>query len=294
MTLYGGVEMGGTKCVCALGTAPDDLGEEVRFATTTPTETIARIIAYFQSAPVPLTGIGIASFGPVDPRRRSAAFGTILTTPKPGWANVQLVDPIRQELGVPVGFDTDVNGAALAEYHWGAARGLDTFVYMTVGTGIGGGVLVNGIPLHGLLHPEMGHIRVPHDRQRDPFPGTCPYHGDCLEGLAAGPAIHQRWNQPAETLPADHPGWSLEAHYLALAVVNYIAVLSPQRVIMGGGVMEQVHLFPRIRSEVRDLLNGYIQVPELLERIDEMIVPPALGRQAGVLGAIALAREAAD
>jgi fructokinase len=170
---------------------------------------------------------------------------------------------------------------------------LDTFIYLTIGTGIGGGGLVNGHRIHGLIHPEMGHIRLPHDWQADPFPGVCPYHGDCLEGLCTGPAIEERWGRRGETLPPDHPAWELEAGYLALALTNFITTLSPQRIIMGGGVMEQPRLFPLIRRGVQTLLNGYIQAPAILEHVDEYIVPPGLGDRAGVLGAIALAQEAA-
>jgi fructokinase len=199
------------------------------------------------------------------------------------------VGAIRERLNLPVRLDTDVNAAALAEWRWGSAQGLDSLVYLTVGTGIGGGALVNGRPIHGLLHPEMGHFRLPHDRTVDPFPGGCPYHGDCLEGLASGPAIEKRWGIPAERLPPDHPGWTLEAHYLALGIMAILCALSPRRVILGGGVMQQAHLFPRIRAEVVSLLNGYLQSPAILDRIEETIVPPALGAQAGILGALALA-----
>ena len=197
--------------------------------------------------------------------------------------------------GVPVGFDTDVNVAALGEWRWGAAQGLDTFLYITVGTGVGGGGLSNGRMMHGLLHPEMGHILIPHDRQADPFPGHCPFHGDCLEGLISGPAIEERWGVPGETLPPDHPAWVLEAHYLALACVNFICTLSPQRIILGGGVASQLHMFPLIRREVQALLAGYIQAKEITTNdIESYIVPPALGARAGVLGAIALAEQVAQ
>jgi fructokinase len=192
-----------------------------------------------------------------------------------------------------VGFDTDVNGAALGEYRWGAAQGLDTFVYLTIGTGIGGGGMVNGKLMHGLLHPEMGHIRIPHDPDQDPFDGVCPFHGDCLEGLAAGPALEARWGQRAETLPLDHPAWELEANYLASGLVNLICILSPQRIILGGGVMQQASLFPLIRGKVQQLLSDYLKTPTILKHIDEYIVPPRLGDRAGVKGAIALAQQAA-
>lgn len=291
MGLYGGIEAGGTKFVCAVGSGPEDLQAEERFPTTTPEETIARAIGFFRAQRSALLAVGIASFGPVDPNSASPTFGHITTTPKPGWAHTDIVGAVRRALGVPVGFDTDVNGAALGEHRWGAAQELDTFIYLTVGTGIGGGGMVNGRLIHGLMHPEMGHVRIPHDLAQDPFPGTCPYHGDCLEGLAAGPAIEQRWGRRGETLPPDHPAWPLEARYLALGLVNYIVTLSPQRIIIGGGVMEQPQLFPLVRREVQRLLNGYLQVPAILEDIDGYIVPPALGRRAGVLGAIALAQE---
>ncbi len=292
MTVYGGIEAGGTKFICAVGNNPQDIHAIERIPTTTPAETIARTIEYFRriAATEPLTAVGIASFGPVDPNPRSPTFGYSTSTPRPGWANVNLAGEIAAALGLPVAFDTDVNGAALAESRWGAARGLDTFIYLTVGTGFGGGGLVNGKPMHGLLHPEMGHIRIPHNRETDPFPGMCPFHGDCLEGLAAGPAIEQRWGQRGETLPADHPAWELEAHYLSLGLMNHILMLSPQRIILGGGVMAQSQLFPLVRQKVVAQLNGYVSAPEILQRIDEYIVPPALGNLAGVLGAIALAQ----
>ena len=184
--LYGGIEAGGTKFVCAVGSGPDDIRAQTQFPTTTPGETLARAIDFFRAQPPNLAAIGIASFGPVDPNPASPTFGYITTTPKPGWAQTDFAGAIRRALDLPVGFDTDVNGAALAEYRWGAAQGLDTFIYLTIGTGLGGGGLINGCPMHGLIHPEMGHIRLPHDWEADPFPGTCPYHGDCLEGLAAG------------------------------------------------------------------------------------------------------------
>ena len=186
-------------------------------------------------------------------------------------------------------FDTDVNGAAFGEWRWGAGQGLDTFIYMTIGTGIGAGAIANRSLMHGLVHPDMGHIRIPHDCYADPFAGTCPYHGDCLEGLASGPALEIRWGTRAENLPSDHPAWDLEAQYLALALANFICTLSPQKIILGGGVMKQAQLFPMIRRKVQDFLNGYVQAEKILHGIDTYIVPPGLGTQSGVLGAIALA-----
>jgi fructokinase len=294
MQLYGGIEAGGTKFVCAVGSGPDDIRSEIRFPTTTPQETIGQAITFFQeqARQVDLAAIGIAAFGPVDPNPASPTFGVITSTPKPHWSNTDLAGAVRRALGLPVGFDTDVNGAALGEQRWGAAQGLDTFLYFTIGTGVGGGGMVGGKLMHGLVHPEMGHMRLPHDWQADPFKGTCPFHGDCFEGLAAGPALHARWGQPAETLPPDHPAWQLEARYIALALANFIVTISPQRIILGGGVMSSPHMFPTVRSQVQQFLNGYVQSPAILEHIDEYIVAPGLGNRAGVLGAIALGQAA--
>lgn len=287
---FGGIEAGGTKFVCAVGSGPDDIRDQTRFPTTTPDETLGKAIDFFKRQSQLPAAIGIGSFGPLDPDRSSDTFGHITSTPKPGWSNTNIVGAIKAEFDVPVGFDTDVNAAALGEQRWGAAQGLDTFVYLTIGTGIGGGTMVAGQLLHGMLHPEMGHVLLPHDRQRDPFEGFCPFHKDCFEGLAAGPAIEARWGQRGEDLPADHPAWELEAHYVALGVMTIIMMLSPKRVILGGGVMQEPQLFPLVRRKVPQLLNGYIQTPQILDHIDEYIVPPGLGGRAGVLGAIALAQ----
>lgn len=289
-SLVGGLEAGGTKFVCAVGTGPDDIRAEARFATTTPEQTIRRAVEFFTevAARTPLAAIGIASFGPLDLDRRSATFGFITTTPKAGWQDVDLVSPLAA-LGAVVAIDTDVNAAALAEHRWGAARGAGSAVYVTVGSGIGGGAVIDGRPVHGLVHPEMGHLRLPHDRARDPFPGTCPHHGDCWEGLASGPALAARWGQPAETLPDDHPAWDLEAHYLALGLANVILTLSPERVVLGGGVMARPGLAALVRQKLGDLVGGYLRTPMLAARIDDYVVPPALGDRAGVLGALALA-----
>jgi len=290
--LYGGIEGGGTKFICVVGSGPGDIRAETRFPTTTPAETLAQAIDFFrqqQEVHGRLAAIGLACFGPLDPDPASPAYGRIQPTPKPGWTGADVVAPLVEAFGLPVGFDTDVNGAALAEARWGAAQGCDPVLYLTIGTGIGGGVLVNGKLLHGLIHPEMGHIPMPHDRQRDPFPGSCPFHGDCFEGLANGPALHKRWGQPAETLPPDHPAWDLEATYIAYALATYITVLSPRRIVLGGGVAQQSHMFPLIHQKVPQILNGYIHSPQILEHIQDYIVPPGLGGRAGVLGAIALA-----
>ena len=293
--LYGGIEGGGTKFVCAVGTGAGEILAETRFPTTTPDETLALAVDFFKEqtqAHGPLASIGVASFGPLDPRPASDKFGYILPTTKPGWSNADIVRPLRTALDVPIAFDTDVNGAALGEWRWGAAQGLDTFIYLTIGTGIGGGGLVNGKLMHGLLHPEMGHIPLPHDKTADPFEGNCPFHSDCFEGLASGPAMEKRWGQKAETLPPDHPAWDLEAHYIALALRSFICTLSPQRIILGGGVMQQPQLFPLIWEKTQTQLNGYIQSSQILEQIDEFIVPVALEGKAGILGAFVLAERA--
>jgi len=296
MALFGGIEAGGTKFVCAVGTGPDDIRAEIRFPTGAPEASIGQAIAFFkeQSQQEGLASVGVACFGPLDPDLRSPRFGYVTTTPKPLWAHTDFVGPLRQALGVPIGFDTDVNGAALGEQRWGAAQGVDSFVYLTIGTGLGGGCMVNGKLLHGLMHPEMGHMLIPHNWDADPYAGFCPYHGDCWEGLAAGPAIEGRWQTPGSQLPVDHPAWELEAHYLALGLVNIICTLSPQRIIMGGGVMDQRHLFALVHNHVYTMLNGYIQMREILENMDRYIVPPGLGNRAGVLGAIALAEQAVN
>ena len=251
------------------------------------------VLRFFRSTPS-LRAIGIGSFGPVDLQPGSPTFGHITATPKPGWRNFDLVGAVRSILDLPIGFDTDVNAAALSEARWGAAQGLSDFLYLTVGTGIGGGALVNGKLLHGLIHPEMGHIHVPHDCANDPFPGICPYHRDCLEGLASGPAIQARWGLPGADLPSEHPAWQLEADYLALGLANWVSTLSPQRVVLGGGVMEQACLFPLIRRRLQQILNGYIDSPQISDAIDEYIVPPRLGNRSGVLGALVLAEQAVE
>jgi fructokinase len=288
--LYGGIELGGTKTVCVVARGPGEVLAEVRFPTTTPEETLGQAVAFLREQP-PVAGVGIGAFGPVDLHPSSSTYGWITSTPKPGWANADVVGTIQEGLSVPVAFDTDVNAAALGEYRWGAAQGLDTFLYITIGTGIGGGGLVNGKLMRGLIHPEMGHIFVPHDREADPYSGACPYHGDCLEGLAAGPAFEGRWGQRAGRLPPDHPAWPLEAQYLSYGLASLICTLSPQRIILGGGVMQQTHLFEMVRQKVQERLNGYIQAPEVLARIEEYIVPPGLGNLAGVLGSVALAQQ---
>jgi fructokinase len=283
VTVYGGIETGGSKWECAIGTGPDDLRARETIATTTPAETIARAIAFIEREG-PVAAVGIGSFGPIDPHSESATWGHITSTPKPGWAHTDVAPEIGRRLGVPVAFDTDVNAAALGEHRWGAAQGLDTFSYITVGTGIGGGGMAGGNLLHGLVHPEVGHLRIPHDRDRDPFDGVCPFHGDCLEGLASGRAIEARWGRRPEELEGDGRVWELQAHYLALGLVSVICVLSPQRILIGGGVMRQPALLPLVQDQVARLMNGYQRAGA--------IMLPALAPLSGVLGAIALAETA--
>ena len=282
MTALGGIETGGSKWECAVGTGPSGLRATATIPTGQPEETLGEVLAFFRREG-PVAAVGIGSFGPVDVRPGSSTWGYVTTTPKPGWAHTDVAGPIGRELGVPVAFDTDVNAAALGEHRWGAARGLDTFAYVTVGTGIGGGGMARGRLLHGLVHPEVGHVRIPHDLSVDPFAGACPYHGDCWEGLASGRAIAARWGRPAHEL-SDDAVWALEARYLALGLVAVIAVLSPELVIVGGGVMRRTGLLERVRGEVDALLAGYLAAPP--------IVAPALAPRSGVLGALALAENA--
>ncbi|MBN2549280.1 MAG: ROK family protein [Anaerolineales bacterium] len=290
--IYGGIEAGGTKFVCMAASGPDEIIAETRFPTTQPGETIQKAVDFF--APFlqrgELKAIGIGSFGPVDLDPASPTYGYITTTPKPGWAQTDLRGGILRAFDLPVAFETDVNAAAIGEHSWTPENSrFDPFLYVTVGTGIGVGVIANGRPLHGLVHPEMGHFPLPHDWRRDPFPGVCPYHGDCFEGLATGPSMKARWGQPAETLPDDHPGWDLEAEYIALGLVDMIYAYSPMRIVLGGGVAQHPGLHERIRGKVLRILNGYVRSPAILERIDDYIIPPTLGGRSGVLGAIALA-----
>lgn len=292
--LFAGIEAGGTKWVCMIAAHPGDIRATTRFPTTQPEETIQIAIQYLkdQASPTELKGLGIGSFGPLDLNQDSPTYGHLTTTPKPGWANTDLLSPFQEAFNLPAGFDTDVNAAALGEARWGAAQGLTDFVYLTIGTGIGGAAIINHNLVHGLIHPEMGHMRIPHDLAQDPFPGVCPYHGDCLEGLATGPAIAARWGEKGESLPPDHPAWQLEANYLALGLANLVTILSPQRILLGGGVMDQKQLFPLIRSRLQEILADYIHAREILEEVDHYVLPPELGSQAGVLGAIALAQRA--
>ena len=304
--VVGGIEAGGTKFVCAVGRGPDDVRQprnRQEFPTgNDPNRLIARVIEWFQDKHrhQPLSAIGIASFGPVDLVSGSPRYGYITSTPKPGWANTDLVGPIQQALGnIPVGFDTDTNGAGLGEFFWGRAAGLDDFVYITIGTGIGAGGMVGGQLLHGLVHPETGHLRLPRI-EGDTFKGACKYHGDCWEGLCSGEAIRQRTGLLAEDLPPDHIAWAYEAQYIGYAIANIVCTLSPRRVIVGGSVSKggrfgEDALFRAVRQHVQSVLNGYVVSPALLgDGVHDYIVPPQLGDDAGVCGAIALGQCAID
>lgn len=294
MEVWGAVEAGGTKFVCAIGTGPEAILAEKRIPTAEPFATLSEVLAFFMEQTrkgMRLRAVGVGSFGPLSLDPTAPDYGRIVNTPKPGWSGVDLLGALAHHLGVPVRLETDVNAALWGERRWGAAQGLAHVLYMTIGTGIGGAALVHGRLLHGAWHPEMGHVRIPRDVEDD-FPGICPYHGACLEGLASGPALKARWNTEGANLPPHHPAWALEARYLALGLVNLMMTLVPQRIILGGGVMQQAQLFPLIRREVKALLGGYLRVPELVQTgLDGYIVPPALGQRAGLLGALALAMD---
>ena len=295
MEYFGGIEAGGTKFVCVIASGPDNILVEERFATDSPDETISKVIDFFEKSSIELKikikSLGIGSFGPIDLDISSPKYGFITTTPKPGWQNVDIVGPLKDKLQIPIAFDTDVNAAAIGEGDWGAGIGVDNYLYFTIGTGIGGGAIINGLPIHGLIHPEMGHILLSRKDLIDPYKGKCPFHQNCFEGLASGPAINERWGKPAFLLPPEHEAWVLEADYIAQAMSNFICSFSPQKIILGGGVMQQQQLFPMIRSKTLDYLNGYIQSTQILENIENYIVPPALGNQSGMLGAIAMAKK---
>lgn len=290
--ILGGIEAGGTKFICAIGNSNGEILERERFPTASPQETMNRVHAFFikMQKKYPISAIGIASFGPIDANPNSPHYGEITTTPKPGWKNFNIVHNLKEKFHLPIGFDTDVNGAALGESRWGNGRGLDSIVYWTVGTGIGAGGMISGKMMHGLIHPEMGHTFVNHDLKKDPFPGVCSYHKDCLEGLASGPSMCARWKvKSAADLPANHPAWNLEAQYLGYAMANCIASLSPKKIIVGGGVMLQEGLLDKVRKKTQELLHGYINHPLICDDIQHYIVPAGLGDNAGVCGALALA-----
>lgn len=281
----GALEAGGTKMVCAIGDESGEIFERTSIPTETPEITVPKLIAYFQEKKVEALGIGC--FGPIDLNRKSDTYGHITTTPKLAWANYDIVGAFQDALGIPVGFDTDVNGSALGEATWGCTQGLENSMYITIGTGVGAGIISNGKLLHGMLHPEAGHILLA-KHPKDTYEGKCPYHKTCLEGLAAGPAIEARWGKKGTELAAQSEVWELEAYYIGQALVNYIVTLSPQRIILGGGVTHQEQMMPLIRKEVKTQLAGYIKTKEL-DNLENYIVLPSLNDNQGIMGALKLA-----
>ena len=285
MAKIAAIEAGGTKFICGIGNEKGEIFEKISIPTTVPEETMKKVIEYFKEKGFEAMGIG--SFGPIDPVKSSETYGCISKTPKPHWSDYNIVGELKKNFNVPMEFDTDVNGAALGESLWGAGKGLNNVMYITVGTGIGAGAVVNGKMLQGLTHPEMGHISIKRN-ENDKYKGKCPFHSDCLEGLASGPAIEERWGEKGYNLEDKNEVWELEAYYLAQALVNYILILSPERIILGGGVMKQKHMFPLIRKNVKEFLNGYVHKKEILEDIDNYIVYPGLEENSGLIGSLAL------
>lgn len=284
--LYGLVEAGGTKFVLGVARGPDEVIATTRIPTTSPAETIPAMCDWLASHG-PLAAVGLATFGPVEVDPAAPQWGHILGTPKPGWSNTDLAGPLAQRLGCPVGLDTDVTAAALAEYRWGAGQGQPSVLYFTIGTGVGGGAVIGGNPLAGLSHPEMGHFHLPLHPADAGFAGTCPYHGTCLEGLASGPAIKARYGLSLSELPADHIGHEVIAWYLAHAVTAAQAMFEPGRIVLGGGVMGTPGLIERVRREADRIGNGYFR-----GKAAEIVVLPGLGDRSGLLGALALAQMA--
>ena len=291
MAIMAAVEAGGTKFNCGLGDENGNIIDQVSIPTTTPEETMKKVIEYFKDKKFDVMGVG--SFGPIDPIKGSKTYGHITKTPNAYWSDYNLIGELKKHFDVPMEFDTDVNGAALAEAWWGAGKGFKNVMYITVGTGIGAGATVDGKMLQGLTHPEMGHISVKRHPE-DTFEGTCSFHGDCLEGMAAGPAIEKRWGKKGIELAEDNRVWEMEAYYLSQALVNYILILSPEKIIMGGGVMKQKQLFPLIHKNVKEMLNGYVDKKEILEDIENYIIYPGLGDYAGFIGSFALGKLAME
>jgi len=286
--IYGGIEAGGTKFICAVGTAPDEIISKVQIPTTSSQETLEKVIDFFREQ-TNLRAIGVASFGPLDLNKQSPTYGYITTTPKEGWGNTNLVGTLSYALNIPVALDTDVNGAALAEHDYGAGKGLQSIAYMTVGTGIGIGCITDGKLLTGLTHTEMGHMLIPQNSQDENFICFCPYHDSCLEGIASGTALKKRWNINPEEL-SDKKAWDLEAYYLAAGIVNVISCIMPMKIIVGGGVINHSGLIEKVRLNVQKIINGYLQLPEIINNIDDYIVLPQLGAMSGVSGALKIGR----
>jgi fructokinase len=285
--LFGAIEAGGTKINVAVGSSPTDIIASERIETTTPSVSIAAILSFFEQFRDRLQSFGVASFGPVRLNRSDDDWGRLLNTPKPGWSGASFVHPLIEHFGLPVELDTDVNAAGLAEHQLGALRGVPCGVYMTVGTGVGGGLITEGIAIHGALHPEIGHMRILRSASDNDFPGCCPYHGDCLEGLASGPAIKLRWGSSLSQLPLDHVAHGLIADYIGQACATLALTLSAGRIVIGGGVSHSPRFHPAIAERMKHWLGGYLVVPETAS--DDFIVPPGLGDRAGLMGAMLLA-----
>ncbi|MDC7677817.1 ROK family protein [Asticcacaulis machinosus] len=294
MTRFIGIEIGGTKVNIATGTGPDDLSPTLRIATRDPQATMSDVIAAVKNISGPIDGIGIASFGPIEVSTGRETFGHFRKTPKPGWSHFDLMGPLMAAFPtIPMALDTDVNGAALGEARWGAARGLNSFAYTTVGTGIGVGVISHDRPIHGLLHPEAGHVPIRRDPARDPFEGACPFHTGCLEGLASGPAIKARTGIAGEDLSPDDPVWALVGGYLGQMFYSLALIASPQRILVGGSVGLNAQVLSAARDEAFRLMNGYLEALDERAAFDSYIQPAQLGDKAGVLGALVLAARAA-
>ncbi|MFJ5758989.1 ROK family protein [Neobacillus sp. NPDC093182] len=283
--MLGAIEAGGTKFVCAVGDETGKIIERIQIPTTVPQETMTKVIEFFKG--YTLEAIGVGSFGPIDVNRESLSYGSITSTPKLGWRDYPIVKTLEKEFGLPIGFNTDVNAAALGEVTLGAAKGLDSCIYITIGTGIGAGAIIQGKLLQGLTHPEMGHILV-RRHPKDEYQGKCPYHGDCLEGLAAGPAIEERWGAKGIDLIDRQEVWELQGYYIAQALMQYVLILSPKKIILGGGVMNQKQLFPTIYKYLKVFVADYVHLPEL----SDYIVSPGLGDYAGITGSLMLAKQA--
>jgi len=291
--IFGAVELGGTKTFVMVAKNREEILARKIFPTSSPKQTIKDITNFLLTTcddkKITLSGIGIGCFGPLDLNTESPTFGTITSTPKYAWSFTDLRGEIQKAMQTSVFIDTDVNASAYGEFNSLVDKSIESMAYITIGTGIGGGFIIDGQILHGLVHPEFGHIRIPHDIRKDPFPGCCPYHQDCFEGLASGPAVEKRWRTNPKTLPKDHVAWDLEADYISYAISNLICTLSPQKIILGGGVMHQKHLFPRIHNRVKHILNKYIKADLLEEQIHALITPPSLGDDSGIIGALELA-----
>ncbi|MFD2257756.1 ROK family protein [Luteolibacter algae] len=277
------MELGGTKTVVAIGGSDGSLGEEFRFPTTTPEETFTTAVEWIAERGTP-SKMGVAAFGPVQINPKAENWGDMLPTPKPNWSGFSITKALLAKFpGLEITLETDVNAACLAESRIGAAAGLENVAYITIGTGIGAGVLCDGRLLHGALHPEFGHLLLPR-KAGDDFAGTCPFHGCCLEGMASGPAIEQRWEKCGDKLPPEHPAWDTEAWYLAHGIQALLAIAPPERVVIGGGVSQAAGLHEKTEELIKELAGGYFPALENAP----YIVPPKLGQEAGICGALML------